>query len=302
MKYGFIRDHAEAYPVRVMCKALSVSASGYYNWVEREPSQHAQDDDELLKDIQAIYKEGRRKYGSPKVHKRLRQQGRRHGRKRVARLMSKAGLYGRKQKRYRGTTKANPNHVPSENVLNREFTANAPNRKWLSDITQINTDEGKMYLAVTLDLFGRKAVGWAMDDNMEATLTRRAFEMAVERRTPYPGLLFHSDRGSQYTDGDFRDDLRDQQVTQSMSRKANCWDNAPMESFFAQLEIELLAERRFYTRAQAKQEVFEYIEVYYNRIRIHSANGYLSPIEFETNAKRQTGDALGSAALPPQPV
>ena len=285
MKYGFIQEHAEAYPVRVMCKVMSVSASGYYDWVERAPSQHTQDDAELLKQIQTIYQEGRRKYGSPKVHKRLGQQGRRHGHKRVARLMREAGLYGRKQKRYRGTTKANPSHVPSENVLNREFTANAPNRKWLSDITQINTDEGLMYLAVTLDLFGRKAVGWAMDDHMEATLIRRSFGMAVERRKPDPGLLFHSDRGSQYTDGDFRDDLRDQHMVQSMSRKANCWDNAPMESFFAQLEIELLAERRFYTRAQAMQEVFEYIEVYYNRIRIHSANGYLSPAEFEAKAK-----------------
>ena len=191
---------------------------------------------------------------------------------------------------------------PSENVLSREFTADGPNRKWLSDITQINTDEGVLYLAVILDLYGRKAVGWAMDDNMEATLTRRSFEMAVTRRKPLPGLLFHSDRGSQFTDGDFRNDLRDQQVIQSMSRKANCWDNAPMESFFAQLEIELLAERRFYTRAQAIQEVFEYIEVFYNRIRIHSANGYLSPAEFEANAKRPTGDAHDSAALPPQPV
>lgn len=281
MKYGFIQEHEAEYRVRVMCRVMRVSASGYYGWRKRKPSQQAQGDAELLKDIRSIYEEGRRKYGSPKVWERLRQQGKRHSRKRVARLMKEAGLVGRKKKRSRGTTKANPRHQPSENLLNREFTADGPNRKWLSDITQIDTDEGALYLAVTLDLYGRKAVGWAMDDNMEATLIRRSFEMAVERRHPEPGLLHHSDRGSQFTDQGFRKDLREQDAIQSMSRKANCWDNAPMESFFAQLEIELLQERHFVTRAQAKQEVFDYIEIYYNRVRIHSANGYLSPVEYE---------------------
>jgi putative transposase len=285
VKYGFIKEQEEAYPARVMCRVLGVSASGYYGWRKREPSEQAKSDAELLKEIRAIYEEGRRKYGSPKVWERLRQQGKRHSRKRVARLMKEAGLVGRKKKRNRGTTKANPSHRPSENLLNREFTASGPNRKWLSDITQIDTDEGPLYLAVTLDLYGRKAVGWAMDDNMEATLTRRSFEMAVEKRKPEPGLLHHSDRGSQFTDQGFRKDLHDQDAIQSMSRKANCWDNAPMESFFAQLEIELLQESHFVSRAQAKQEVFDYIEIYYNRVRIHSANGYLSPAEYEAKAK-----------------
>lgn len=269
------------YPVRELCRVMDVSSSGYYSWWGRDESQHALDDARLLEDIRRIHDLGRGTYGSPKVWRKLNALGQRHSRKRVARLMAENGLFGRKRKRFVVTTQANPAHQPAPNVLNREFHAEAPNQKWLSDITQIPTDEGDVYLAVTLDLFSRMAVGWAMDDNMEAALTRSAFDMAVQRRQPDPGLLHHSDRGSQYTDGGYRSDLRKQACVESMSRKGNVWDNAPTESFFAQVEIELLQRRHFKTRTQAMQEVFEYIEAFYNRIRIHSSLGYLSPAEFE---------------------
>jgi transposase InsO family protein len=267
---------------------MQVSPSGYYAWHGRPASQHQQDDEQLLVEIRRIYAEGRGRYGSPKVWGQLREEGHHHSRKRVARLMAENGLVGRKPKRYVVTTRADPSHTPAPNVLNREFHAQRPNEKWLSDITQIPTDEGDVYLAVTLDLFSRMAVGWAMDDNMAATLTRRAFEMAVYRRQPELGVLHHSDRGSQYTDGGFRADLRAQGCIQSMSRKGDVWDNAPMESFFAQLEIELLQERRFATRGQAMQEVFDYIEIFYNRIRIHTSLSYLSPVEFERRWRKET--------------
>jgi putative transposase len=288
VKYDFIMQQSQRgklphYPVRELCRVMDVSSSGYYTWCDRGESQHTLDDDRLLEDIRRIHDQGRGTYGSPKIWHQLIELGQRHSRKRVARLMAENGLFGRKRKRFvvTTTTKANPAHQPAPNVLNREFHADGPNQKWLSDITQIPTDEGDVYLAVTLDLFSRMAVGWAMDDHMEATLTRSAFDMAVLRRQPDPGLLHHSDRGSQYTDGGFRSDLREQACIESMSRKGDVWDNAPMESFFAQLEIELLQRRHFKTRTQALQEVFEYIEVFYNRIRIHSSLGYLSPAEFE---------------------
>lgn len=281
MRYGFVKQQSQGYAIRDLCRVMNVSPSGYYAWRSRGKSQHALEDERLLADIRRIHTEGRRKYGSPKIWHKLIELGQRHSRKRVARLMAENGLFGRKRKRFVVTTKANPTHEPAPNVLNREFHADAPNTKWLSDITQIPTDEGDVYLAVTLDLFSRRAVGWAMDDNMEAALTRRAFEMAVLRRQPDPGLLHHADRGSQYTDSRFRNDLREHACVESMSRKGDCWDNAPMESFFAQLEVELLQDRHFTTRAQAIQEVFDYIETFYNRIRIHSALGYLSPADFE---------------------
>lgn len=281
MKYGFIARHAKVYPLQVLCRVLDVSTSGYYDWRGRGPSARAAEDAQLLTDIRRVFAAGRRKYGSPKVWKELRKAGKRHSRKRIARLMAKHGLLARKKRRFVVTTRANPAHTPAPNVLDREFRAEAPNTKWVSDITDIPTDEGKLYLAVTLDLFSRMVVGWSMAARMQAKLTRGAFGMAVQRRQPDLGFLHHSDRGSQYTDGGFRGDLRSRGAVESMSRKGNVWDNAVMESFFAQLEIELLSERRFATRDQARQEVFDYIEVFYNRTRSHSTLGYVSPAEFE---------------------
>ena len=206
---------------------------------------------------------------------------RKHSSKRVARLMTESGLKAGKKRRKRSTTQADEAHVHAANLLNREFSAEAPNRKWVSDIKQIETDEGVLYLAATLDLYSRRAVGWAMDASMSATLTRSALRMAIQWRRPQAGLLHYSDRGSQYSDSGFREDLTKSSSIQSMSRKGNVWDNAVMESFYATLEKELLVDHKFATCEQAKTEVFCWIETIYNRTRMHSTLGYLSPIEFE---------------------
>jgi transposase InsO family protein len=284
VKYGFIAEHERQFGVSEMCAVLGVSRSGYYDWHGRSESHHAKQDRELLGVITEVFNQERKKYGSPRIHQRLRQLGRRHSAKRIARLMAQNGLFARKQKRRVITTQANPTHQHAPNLLNRDFHAEQPNRKWVSDITQIPTQEGDVYLATTMDLYSRMIVGWAMDEHMDASLTRRAFRMAVGRRCPQSlpvGVLHHSDQGSQYSDGGFRADLANASGVQSMSRKGNVWDNAVMESFFATLDKELLADHDFDTRAQAKTEVFEWIEADYNRRRLHSTLGYLSPFDFE---------------------
>jgi transposase InsO family protein len=269
-----------------MCTMLGVSRSGYYDWRARPESRHAKQDRELMGVITEMFSQERKKYGSPRIHQRLRQLGRRHSSKRVARLMAQNGLFASKKKRRIITTQTNPTHQHAPNLLNREFSAEQPNRKWVSDITQIPTQEGDVYLATTMDLYSRMIVGWAMDEHMDASLTRRAFHMAADRRCPQglpAGMLHHSDRGSQYSDGGFRADLNNAASVQSMSRKGNVWDNAVMESFFASLEKELLADHNFATRVEAKTEVFQWIEAVYNRRRLHSTLGYLSPHDFEAN-------------------
>jgi putative transposase len=284
VKYGFIAEHEARFGVSEMCSVLGVSRSGYYDWSARPESHHATQDRELLDVITEVFNQERKKYGSPRILQRLRALGRRHSGKRIARLMAQNGLFARKKKRRVITTRANPTHQHAPNLLNREFSVDQPNRKWVSDITQIPTQEGDVYLATTLDLYSRMIVGWAMDEHMDASLTRRAFRMAVDRRCPQDlpaGMLHHSDRGSQYSDGGFRADLANASSVQSMSRKGNVWDNAVMESFFATLEKELLADYNFDNRAQAKTEVFKWIEADYNRRRLHSTLGYLSPHDFE---------------------
>ena len=277
-----------------MCELLGVSRSGYYDWCARPESRHAQQDRELLEVITAEFHQARKRYGSPRILHHLRQLGRWHSSKRIARLMAQNGLFACKKKRRVNTTQANPAHPHAPNLLDRDFSAEQPNRKWVSDITQIPTQEGDLYLAATMpkvpvgDLYSRMIVGWAMDEHMDASLTRRAFQMALDRRCPQSlpeglpeGLLHHSDRGSQFSDGGFRADLSNASVMQSMSRKGNVWDNAAMESFFASLEKEVLADHNFATRDEAKMEVFKWMEADYNRTRLHSTLGYLSPHDFE---------------------
>lgn len=281
MKYQFIQACADRLPVSGLCAYLDVSRSGYYDWLNHEPSRRAQEDQVLGELIENEFKKHRRTYGSARIRDRLRQLGRQHGRRRVARLMAHRQLIARKKRRFVRTTRADPSRSPAPNVLNREFTADAPNRKWVSDITAIPTEEGDLYLAATMDLWSRRIVGWAMQDTMEQELVQRAFAMAVQQRWPDPGWLHHSDQGSQYTANGFREQLRQRQAVESNSRAGNVWDNAAMESFFSTLEMELLRQKRFRTRAEAMQEVFIYIETFYNRQRMHSALGGLSPAEFE---------------------
>jgi transposase InsO family protein len=281
MKYRFIHSCADQLPVERLCSHLGVARSGYYKWLKHTPGQREQEDVQLAEVIETEFWKHRGAYGSPRMCDRLRQLGRRHGRRRVRRLMVDRGLIARKTRRFVTTTKADPSKQPAPNVLNREFSADGPNRKWVSDITVIPTAEGDLYLASTLDLWSRMIVGWAIRETMEEDLVHQAFDMAVQRRWPDPGLLHHSDQGSQYTANGFRQRLRNGQCIESNSRKGNVWDNAVKESFFSSLEMELLRKKTFSTKAEAIQEVFIYIEIFYNRQRIHSSLGGRSPAEFE---------------------
>jgi putative transposase len=281
VKYNFIKSCAGQLSVDGLCDYLGVARSGYYKWLKGEASDRAQEDQQLGAVIEAEFNKNYKAYGSPRMCDRLRQLGRRHGRRRVARLMAERRLIARKKRRFVATTVADPTKQPAPNLLNREFSADAPNRKWVSDITIIPTDEGELYLAATMDLWSKMIVGWAIRETMEETLVQQAFDMAVQRRWPDPGLLHHSDQGSQYTANGFRSQLRRQKVLESNSRKGNVWDNAAMESFFSSVEMELLRHKHLALKAQAIQEVFIYIEVFYNRQRIHSALGGRSPAEFE---------------------
>jgi transposase InsO family protein len=264
-----------------MCQVLKVSTSGYYAWRSRSPGVRQQANDWLLSAIRREYQASRDTYGSPRIHARLKQQGVEAGRHRIARLMQANGLVGRSSRRKRPvTTQREPTALAAPNRLAQDFTASRPNEKWLADLTYIDTFEGWLYLALVLDLFARPIVGWAMADCMRAELVADALKMALGRRLPARGLLHPSDRGSQYTSTQVQSLLAEHHVEVSMSGVGNCYDNAPMESFIGTLKTEC-ASSQFATRAQARRVLFEYIEVWYNRQRLHSALGYLSPADFE---------------------
>jgi putative transposase len=282
MRFRQIEDQRGIWPVRIMCDALSVSASGYYAWRSRPESARKIANRGLLDDIQRVHAHHRERYGAPRIHAELRAEGQIISRKRIERVMRRHGIRARAPRRYRVCTTDSKHSLPvAANLLDQNFVAERPNQVWLADITYIPTGEGWLYLAVILDLFTRKVVGWAMRDHMRAELTIAALTMAIQRRRPGPGLTHHSDRGSQYAAGDYCDILRAAAVTQSMSRKANCWDNAPMESFFGTLKTELVHQREYTDRDAARRDLFAYIEGYYNRQRIHSAIGYITPEQAE---------------------
>ena len=282
MRFRQIEDQRGIWPVRIMCDALSVSASGYYAWRSRPESARKIANRGLLDDIQRVHAHHRERYGEPRIHAELRAEGQIISRKRIERVMRRHGIRARAPRRYRVCTTDSKHSLPvAANLLDQNFVAERPNQVWLADITYIPTGEGWLYLAVILDLFTRKVVGWAVRDHMRAELTIAALTMAIQRRRPGPGLTHHSDRGSQYAAGDYRDILRAAAVTQSMSRKANCWDNAPMESFFGTLKTELVHQREYPDRDAARRDLFAYIEGYYNRQRIHSAIGYITPEQAE---------------------
>lgn len=281
MKYRFIESCKVDLPVQAVCRYLGVSRSGYYQWLKRKPGPRMQEDATLSEIINVEFHKHHRTYGSPRMQDRLRNLGRRHSRRRIGRLMRGNGLIARKKRGFVTTTQADSSHRPASNMLNREFTAEGPNQKWVSDITHVPTDEGNLYLAATMDLWSRRIVGWAIRESMQESLVQQAFDMAVQQRWPDPGFLHHSDRGSQYTAHGFRRRLHAHDVVESNSRKGNVWDNAAMESFFSSLEMELLRNKRFHSKAEAIQEVFIYIEVFYNRQRIHTTLGGRSPAQFE---------------------
>ena len=273
--------HESEYGVKPMCQVLGVSRSGYYAWRRRPDSRRAQANQRLLVQIREEYQLSRKTYGSPRIHASLRRKGVRCSRKRVARLMRLDHIAARRTRRsIPRTTQKDPNAIPAPNLLNQDFSSPAPDRKWVSDITYIDTAEGWLYLAAVLDLFSRRVVGWAMDEHMEASLAQQAWHMVVAQRYPSADLLHHSDQGSQYTSEVYLQSLAAYHCQVSMSRSGNCFDNAAMESFFSTLKTEC-ADEQFDTRAHAHTAIFEYIEAWYNRQRLHSALGYLSPAEFE---------------------
>lgn len=281
MRYRFVHDHSGQYPVRLMCRALKVSPSAYYAWRRRPESRRVREDRRLLVEIRAIHQAKREVYGSPRIHAELKARGIRHGEKRVARLMRENGIRAKQKKKFKATTDSKHSHPVAPNLLKRDFEAFAPNEKWVADITYIPTREGFLYLAAILDLYSRIVVGWSMAGRMSRRLVLDALDMATGRRRPGPGLIHHSDRGSQYACGDYQKALFDHGMIGSMSRKGDCWDNAPMESFFHTLKTELAHHQDYQTRMQAKADIFEYIEAFYNRGRRHSCLGYLTPTEFE---------------------
>lgn len=282
MKFSFIEQHASTWPVNLMCRMLGVSRSGYYDWCVRAPSARTTANLALLHDVRRLQARHQGRYGSPRMHAALRAEGHRCSRGRVERLMRRHRIRALAGRRFRPCTTDSRHYLPiAPNLLAQNFVATAPNRIWLADITYIATGEGWLYLAAVLDLATRKIVGWAMRDHMRTELPLAAMMMAAQRQRPDRGLICHSDRGSQYAAGAYVDHLAAIGATPSMSRTGNCYDNAPMESFFHTLKVELVHQCRWATQAEARQALFGYIEGYYNRHRMHSALGYLTPEQAE---------------------
>lgn len=280
MRYHFVREHSPRLGVRRLCRLLSVSVSGYYAWRERRPSRRASQDARLLAEIQTIFAASRQTYGYRRVHAQLRTT-QACGRDRVARLMRANGLQLKHKRRFKVTTESQHEWPIAPNRLGQDFTATTVNQKWLADITYIPTGEGWLYLATVEDLFSRGIVGWSMATTLTDHLTCQALRMALARRCPPAGLIHHSDRGSQYASANYTALLRKAKAVPSMSATGNPYDNAPKESFFSRLKNELIHGRPLATRRQARSAIFEYIEVFYNRQRLHSALGYRSPLQFE---------------------
>jgi len=276
----WIAEQRNQFRISRMTQLLEVSQSGFYSHVKRQPSKRNQENQFLLTKVREAHEKGRKCYGSPRITASLRQQGYKVGHNRVARLMRDNQISAvRKRKRVQ-TTDSNHSRPVAENVLNREFEVKQANQVWAGDITYVATQEGWLYLAVVLDLYSRKVIGWSMSESMTTQLVADAFTMATQRRSMLPGLLFHSDRGSQYASYEFQWQLKSRNIIQSMSRKGNCWDNACSESFFGSLKTEC-CDRVFTSRREASSTIFDYLEVFYNRQRLHSTLGYVSPEQFE---------------------
>lgn len=276
-----IQREEGTHAVRTMCHALGVSTSGYYAWRSRPESAREVEDRRLAVEVRAIHRESRGTYGAPRIHAELRARGTACGKKRVARLMREAGVSGKAPRRRKRGEPAAPLAPVAENVLDRAFQPEAPNQAWAADITQVWTGEGWLYLAVVLDLFSRRVVGWATRPSLSRALAIDALTRAVRDRRPSPGLLHHSDQGSQYTSHDYQSLVRRHGLVPSMSRRGNCHDNAPTESFFGSLKSELVHGRRFGTHAELRSALFDYIEGFYNTRRRHTSLGFHTPAEYE---------------------
>jgi putative transposase len=279
--YRLIEAEKTSFPVQFMCRMLGVSRSGYYDWRERPSSARNRADAALTERIREIYERSRHTHGSPRVHAELRALGTRCGRKRVERLMRKAGLQGCMRGRTRGTTRRSKSAAPAEDLVKRDFASTRADKVWVADITYVATREGFLYVAFILDVYSRRVVGWAMEDHLRTEIVVDALQMAVWRRKPAPGLVHHSDQGVQYTALSFAQRLREVGITPSMGRSGTALDNAMAESFVSTLKAELVSNLEFPTRQAAKTAIFDYLETFYNTRRLHSSLGYRSPADFE---------------------
>jgi putative transposase len=282
VKFAFIEGHLSEFPLEVSCRVLQVSRSGYYAWLKRPVSARANRREELAKKIARVHEQNRKVYGSPRICRALKAQGESVCENTVADIMKEREIRAKSKKKFvPKTTDSRHRHPLAENVLDRQFEAKLPDQKWAADITYISTDQGWLYLAGVIDLCSRRIVGWSMADHMETSLVSDALKMAVARRNPAEGLLHHSDRGVQYASEDYMYLLQSHRMQISMSGKGDCWDNAAMESFWSTLKTELVHHEHYETHEQARASIFEYIEVFYNRKRLHSSLGYVSPETFE---------------------
>jgi len=281
MKYNFIKNYRIQFPVSRICHVLNISKSGYYTWLKKPKSNRDLENEGLLQKIINFHEKSGKKYGSPRIYEDLKEADISCSLNRVARIMKINNIQAKMRKKFKATTNSKHNYPIAENILDRNFSVNKKDKVWVSDISYLYTAEGWLYLCIIMDLFSRNIVGWSMDSHMKVDLVKDAFCMAYDKRQPAEGLIFHSDRGSQYASNEFRKLLNSKKYIASMSRKGNCWDNACAESFFHSLKTEEVYFNYYNSRAEARRNVFEYIEVFYNRKRRHSYLGYISPVDFE---------------------
>lgn len=285
MRFSFMAMHRHLYPIELMAGVLGVSRSAYYAWFNRIPGRRAAEARDLEYRIESIFKMSRGTYGSPRIHAQLKHDGREASRNRVARIMLKLGLRAKMKRKFKATTDSNHDLPVAPNLLNQDFRPECPDQVWCSDITYLRTAEGWLYLAVVVDLYSRRVIGWSMRDNMRKGLVLDALNMALLARDPAPDAIHHSDRGSQYCSRAYRARLEASGLKASMSRRGNCYDNSVVESFFHTLKTEHIYFQTFLTKEEARQSVFEFIEVFYNRQRLHSTLGYVSPVGYEQRAQ-----------------
>ena len=293
MRFEFMKAHSEEFPIGKMAEIFKVSRCGYYEFLNRKPSKRASDNEALIVEIKNVHKASRGTYGSPRVQAELKKRGKKCSRKRVAKLMKKEKIEAKMRKRGKVSTQPSNKAVEvAPNHLDQRFAVEAPNKVWISDITYVWTEEGWLYVASVMDLFSRKVIGLSLGDRLETELVTMALKQALYRCCPKKGLLHHSDRGSQYTSAEFKELSRRHGINLSMSAKGHCYDNAVAESFFHTLKTEETHLKRYRTREEAKLSIFEYIEVFYNRERLHSTLGYVSPEDYEKGWKSQRAEGL----------
>ncbi len=281
MKYTFIKEHKHAHAINLMSQVLEVSARGYYDWLDRVESKRESENQKLLVEIQTIFDANREVYGAPRIYAELIEKGQQCSLNRVARLMKKADIMPKTIKKFKITTDSRKSRFPAKNLLEQDFSAKNCDEKWVADVTYIPTREGWLFLAAVLDLYSRRIIGWSMSDRLTSKLAQEALKNALNLRKPTTEVIVHSDRGKEYYAGDYQALLKNNNLTCSMSRKGNCYDNATMESFFHSLKVEQVHHDDYHTRDEARSVIFDYIEVFYNRQRKHSSIGYKSPINFE---------------------